>query len=101
MPSCLPVFLPACFAATSALHVQRCGAGDTPTTPLLLPPRGFNNCLPTCLDLQIHVQAVKFGGKFLETFFKSLPFWAAVYAEQGELFQAMVGGRWLLGFLLK
>ena len=51
--------------------------------------------LPICLGLQIHVQAVRFGGKFLETFFKSLPFWVAVYAEQQALFQGMVGGRWL------
>lgn len=43
-------------------------------------------------SLQLHVQAVKSGGKFLETFFKTLPFWAAVWDEHGPAFQGLVRG---------
>lgn len=47
----------------------------------------------------VHVQALKSGGGFLETFFKALPFWAAAYRQHGQAaaFQSMVrravGGR--------
>ncbi|PRW44427.1 Fanconi anemia group D2-like protein [Chlorella sorokiniana] len=40
--------------------------------------------------VQIHVQAVKSGGKFLETLFKALPFWTAVYRSKQNEFLAMV-----------
>lgn len=39
---------------------------------------------------QIHVQAVKSGGKFLLTFFKTLPFWSQLFPERQEAFQEMV-----------
>lgn len=54
---------------------------------------GGSRCQPRLHPpLQVHVQAVVSGGKFLQTFFKALPFWARVYQSHPSNFHEMVRG---------
>ena len=59
---------------------------------------------PACLCVvttQIHVQAVKSGGKFVDSFFRVLSFWGKVYRRRQQAFVDLVravggGGGWLV-----